>query len=155
MCALIYGDNMNEYMNIAILEAKKSLRHNDVPVGAVIVKNGKVIAKAHNEKENKKNSIMHAEIIAISRACKKLKSWHLDDCDLYVTLEPCLMCCGAIIQSRIKNVYYSTTSKKFGYVESIENIFENKNNHKPNIYSGFNKEESIKLLKNFFKDKRD
>jgi len=146
---------MNEYMKIALLEAKKSLKYGDVPVGAIIVKNGKVIAKAYNEKEKKKNAIKHAEIIVIEKACKKLKTWHLDDCDLYVTLEPCLMCCGAIIQSRIKNIFYSTESKKFGYVESINELFNDKNNHTPNVYSGLEKEQSAKLLIDFFKDKRD
>ena len=146
---------MNEYMKIALLEAKKSLKYGDVPVGAIIVKNGKIIAKACNEKEKKKNAIKHAEIIVIEKACKKLKTWHLDDCDLYVTLEPCLMCCGAIIQSRIKNIYYSTESKKFGYVESINELFNDKNNHTPNVYSGLEKEQSAKLLIDFFKDKRD
>ena len=146
---------MNEYMKIALLEAKKSLKYGDVPVGAIIVKNDKIVAKAYNEKEKKKNAIKHAEIIVIEKACKKLKTWHLDDCDLYVTLEPCLMCCGAIIQSRIKNVYYSTESKKFGYVESINELFNDKNNHIPNVYTGLEKEQSAKLLIDFFKDKRN
>ena len=141
-------------MEIALAEAKKSLKFGDVPVGAIIVKNDKIISKGHNEKEKRKIATKHAEIIAIEKACKKLNTWHLDDCDLYVTLEPCLMCCGAIIQSRIKNVYYSTASKKFGYVESINQLFNTKNNHIPNIYCGLNKEQSIKLLKDFFKDKR-
>lgn len=141
-------------MKLALLEAKKSLKFGDVPVGAIIVKNNKIISKAHNEKEKKKNATKHAEIIAIEKACKKLKTWHLDDCDLYVTLEPCLMCCGAIIQSRIGNVYYSTESKKFGYVESINELFNDKNNHIPKVYTGLEKERSVKLLTNFFKDKR-
>ncbi len=148
-------NEMNEYMKLALFEAKKSLKYGDVPVGAIIVKNGRIIAKAHNEKEKKKNAIKHAEIIVIEKACKKLKTWHLDDCDLYVTLEPCLMCCGAIIQSRIKNVYYSTESKKFGYVESINQLFNDKNNHIPKVYTGLEKEQSVKLLTDFFKDKRN
>lgn len=142
-------------MKIALLEAKKSLKNGDVPVGAIIIKNGKIIAKAHNEKEKKKSAIRHAEIIVIEKACKKLKTWYLDDCDLYITLEPCMMCCGAIIQSRIKNVYYATESKKFGYVESINELLNEKNNHIPNVYSGMEKEKSAKLLIDFFKDKRD
>lgn len=142
-------------MNIALKEAKKALKYGDIPIGAIIVQNNKIVSKAHNEKEKKKISTKHAEIIAIEKACKKLKTWHLDDCDLYVTLEPCLMCCGAIIQSRIKNVYYSTESKKFGYIESIGNLLNQKNNHISNVYCGLKKDESTKLLKDFFKDKRD
>ena len=99
-------------MNIAIKEAKKSYKIDDVPVGAVIVKDDVVIAKAHNMKEKKCNAIMHAEIIAIDKACKKLKRWRLDDCELYVTMEPCLMCIGAIVESRIKKIYCGVENKK-------------------------------------------
>jgi len=142
-------------MEIALKEAKKSYKKGDVPVGAVIVENGKVISKAHNEKEKKKNAVKHAELLAISRACKKKKNWHLDNCEMYVTLEPCLMCAGALIQSRIKKLVFATKSEKFGYVESIEPILNNeKNNHKIEIYSGVCAEESQQLLKDFFKEKR-
>ena len=96
-----------DFMSVAIREARKSYKIGDVPVGAVIVKNGVIIAKAHNIKEKKHNAIMHAEIIAIEKACKKLKRWRLNDCELYVTMEPCMMCTGAIVQSRIKKIYYS------------------------------------------------
>ena len=90
---------MNEfYMNIAIKEAKKAYKYEEVPVGAVIVKNNKIVSKAFNKKEKTKNVIKHAEIIAISKACKKLKNWRLDECELYVTMEPCMMCSGAIEQ---------------------------------------------------------
>ncbi len=147
---------MNEkYMNLALKEAKKAYKQDDVPVGAVIIKNNKVISKAHNQKEKKQNPTRHAEIIAIEKACKKLKTWHLDDCILYVTLEPCLMCAGAIIHSRIKKIVYATSSEKFGYIESIDNILlSNKNNHIVEIDKGFCSNESQKLLKNFFKKKR-
>ena len=94
---------MNEYyMKIAIKQANKALKYNEVPVGAIIVKNNKIIAKAYNKKEKSNDSTKHAEIIAISKACKKFKNWRLDDCILYVTMEPCMMCSGAIEQSRIK-----------------------------------------------------
>lgn len=142
-------------MEIALKEARKAYAKGDVPVGAVIVKNGKIIAKAHNAKEKEKNAINHAEIIAIYKACKKNKNWHLNDCELYVTLEPCMMCCGAIIQSRIKKVYYATESKKFGYIESLDNVFEKNNNHFPEIEKGLCAEESKKILKDFFESKRD
>ena len=157
MCVSFFvGDKMSEkYMNLALKEAKKAYKHDDVPVGAVIIKDNKIISKAHNQKEKKKNATRHAEIIAIEKACKKLKTWHLDDCILYVTLEPCLMCAGALIQSRIKKVVYSTPSEKFGYIESIDNVFlKNKNNHLVEIEKGLCAKKSQKLLKDFFKQKR-
>ena len=134
MCVPFFlGDSMNDdiiYMKIALKEAEKSLKYDDVPIGAVIVCNNKVISKAHNMKEKLLISTKHAEIIAIEKACKKLNNWYLNDCTLYVTVEPCLMCCGAIIQSRVKRVVYATKNEKFGYVESIDKVFENKkNNH--------------------------
>ena len=145
---------MSEYMRLALKEAEKAYKKGDVPVGAVIVKNGKVIAKAYNKKEKSKVSIYHAEILAIYKACKKLKTWHLDNCELYVTLEPCLMCAGAILQSRISKLYFSTTNSKFGYVSSIDNILNQKNNHKVEIHEGLCKEKSQKMLIEFFKNKR-
>jgi tRNA(adenine34) deaminase len=150
------GDNMEEkYMLEALKEAKKSFVKGDVPVGAVIVKDNKIISRAHNEKEIQKIATKHAEILAIEKACKKLKSWHLEECELYITLEPCLMCAGAIIQSRISKIIYATSNEKFGFAGSIENVLNNKkNNHKVKIISGFLEQESQKLLKNFFKTKR-
>lgn len=142
------------YMEVALREAKKSLKSDDVPIGAVIVKNGNIIAKAHNIKEKKAIATKHAEIIAIEKACKKNKNWYLNDCTLYVTVEPCLMCCGAIIQSRIKRVVYATKNEKFGYVESIENIFNNKNNHNVIINKGIYEKEAKELIQNFFQRKR-
>lgn len=144
-----------KYMKIALNEAKRAFKKNDVPVGAVIVKNGKVLSKAHNQKQLKKNAILHAEIIAIKRACRKVKSWHLEECTLYVTLEPCLMCAGAIIQSRIGKVVYATPSIKFGYIESTKIMKDKKNNYIPIIESDVCKLESVQLLKKFFKNKRD
>ncbi len=145
-----------KYMNIALDEAVKSYKKGDVPVGAIIVYKNKIIAKAHNCKEQNKNAIEHAEILAISQACKKLNTWHLEECTIYVTLEPCLMCAGALIQSRIGKLVFATENEKFGYVGSISNILNNKNNnHHPFIISGICKEKSQKLLKAFFKDKRN
>lgn len=142
-------------MKIALKEAIKSYKREDVPVGAIIVKDGKIIAKAHNQKENKGIATKHAEIIAIEKACKKLKTWHLDNCELYVTLEPCLMCAGAIIQSRISKLIYATSNEKFGFIESIDHVLENeKNNHKVKIIKGICQVESQTLLKEFFKNKR-
>lgn len=143
------------YMKLALKEAKKSLKSDDVPIGAVIVKNGNIIAKAHNMKEKMSIATKHAEVIAIEKACKKIKSWYLNNCTLYVTVEPCLMCCGAIIQSRIKRIVYATKNEKFGYIESIENIFNNKNNHNVIIDKGIYEKEAQELIKSFFKRKRD
>lgn len=145
---------MDEYMEIALKEAHKAYKKGDVPVGAVIVKNGKVIAKAHNKKESKKVSTYHAEILVIEKACKKLKTWRLTGCEMYVTLEPCLMCAGAILQSRIGKLFFSTTNQKFGYVSSIDSILNQKNNHKVEIHEGLCKEKSQKLLVDFFENKR-
>lgn len=142
--------SMNEkYMMLAINEAKKAYKKNEVPIGCVIVKDGRIISKAHNKKEIKKNAIMHAEIIAIAKACKKLKTWHLDDCVLYTTVEPCMMCTGAIIQSRIKKIYYSISNKSFGELENYH-----LKNKKIFIQNNILNEESKKLLQQFFKEKR-
>ena len=114
---------MNEYyIQIAIKEAKKAKKKKEVPVGAVIVKNNKIISKAHNKKEKLKNCTKHAEIIAISKAWKKLKNWRLDDCEIYITMEPCMMCCGAIEQSRIKKIVYGAKNENYGYTEKLKNI---------------------------------
>lgn len=147
---------MNEkYMKIAIKEAKKSLLTDDVPVGAVIIKNNEIIAKAHNMKEKYQLPTKHAEIIAIEKACKKLKTWHLDECILYVTMEPCLMCAGALIQSRIKKIVYGISNEKFGYIDSIDNILKNKkNNHIVEIEKNILADEILKIIQNFFKTKR-
>ncbi len=141
------------FMNVALKQAIKAYKKQDVPVGAVIVKDNKIISKAYNKKELKKNSIKHAEIIAIEKACKKLKTWHLDNCILYVTLEPCMMCTGAIIQSRIQKVVYATENPNHGFLQSnydvkkIYNIQIEKNNE---IYS----KKSSELLKLFFREQR-
>ncbi|MCI8777704.1 MAG: nucleoside deaminase [Bacilli bacterium] len=144
------------YMDLALKEAKKSLKFDDVPIGAIVVKNNRIISKAHNMKERLSISTRHAEMIAIEKACKKLNSWYLSDCTLYVTVEPCLMCCGAIIQSRIKRVVYATKNEKFGYVESIEKIFQNKkNNHSVLVEKGVYEKEAKELIQKFFQKKRN
>ena len=139
-------NNNLKYMQIAIKEAKKAAKRGDVPVGAVIVYKDKIIAKAHNKKQLRKNSLKHAELLVINKACKKLKTWHLDECTIYVTLEPCMMCTGAIVESRIKKIYYATKSDKYG---SLNKITE-KNKTKMQINEGICKEESIDILKKFF-----
>ena len=155
MCVSFFmdGEIMNnnlKYMQIAIKEAKKAAKRGDVPVGAVIVYKNKIIAKAHNKNQLRRNSLKHAELLVINKACKKLKTWHLDECTIYVTLEPCMMCTGAIIESRIKKIYYATKSDKYG---SLNKITE-KNKTKMQINEGICKKESIDILKKFFKEKR-
>ena len=113
------------YMKIAINEAEKALKNGEMPVGAVIVKNNKIIGKGYNKKEKTKNPLMHAEIIAIQKACKKNKDWRLNDCELYVTMEPCTMCIGAIVESRIKKIYYGVENKKSREIN--KKIYANEN----------------------------
>ena len=117
-------------MKLALKEADKALLKDEVPIGCVIVKDDKVIARSHNIKESTHNPMGHAEIIAISKACKKLQNWRLEDCDIYITLEPCIMCTGAIIQSRIKNIYFGAYDPKGGALGSSINVLEANNiNH--------------------------
>ena len=143
------------YMKEAICQAKKAIKENEVPIGCVIVYKEKILAANYNHKTIDNIATSHAEILAINEACKKLKTWYLNDCVLYVTVEPCLMCCGAIIQSRIKKIVYATKNEKFGYVESVNEIFQNKkNNHNVIIEKGPFEKESKELLVNFFKQKR-
>ena len=146
--------NDEKFMLEALKEAQKASKKGDVPIGAIIVCNNKIIAKGHNKKENKKNAVLHAEIIAIQKACKKKKTWYLNDCTLYVTLEPCMMCTGAIIQSRIKEVVFAAASPKFGCVESIQKIKNGSHNHIPFVKSGICCEKSAEILKDFFENKR-
>ncbi len=145
---------MNNFMEIALKEAQKAYKKDEVPVGAVIVQNNKIIAKAHNLRQTKKCSTKHAEIIAIEKACKKIKNWHLDACEMYVTLEPCPMCAGAIINSRIRKVTILAVDEKSGCFGGKVNFNEIKFNHNPTIEFLENGSESVNLLQNFFKEKR-
>ena len=147
-----------EYLKIAMDEAILAYQEGEIPIGAVIVKDNKVIAKAHNLKEQTKCATKHAEIIAIEEASSYLNDWRLNDCDMYVTMEPCIMCTGALIQARLKNVYYLIDNAKFGGVNSIENILSNpKHNHHVTaikIDDENLEKEMMKILKKFFIDKR-
>lgn len=145
----------HKYMDIALKEAIKSLQSGDVPVGAVIVKDDKIIAKTHNKREKNKIVTHHAEILAIEKACKKMKTWRLDGCTLYVTLEPCLMCYGAIMQSRISKVVYATSSEKYGFTNSVNINSDVKRNIEIVDLEEIYGEESRKMLRDFFKDKRN
>ena len=144
-----------KFMKEALKEAKKAYKKDEIPVGAVIVKDNKIIARAHNLKESKNNSICHAEILAIQKACKKLNSWRLLDCEMYVTLEPCSMCAGALINSRIKKVYIGTADEKTGACGSKLNLLEDfKFNHIVEIEKYILKDECEEILKDFFKNLR-
>lgn len=147
--------NHEYFMNEALKEAKKAYKKGEVPIGAVVVYRNKIISKGYNLRESKKNSLMHAEIIAINKACKKLKSWRLDECDLYVTLEPCPMCAGAIIQSRIKNIFYGAKEPKSGCDVSKVSLFKNGLfNHNVNVGENLMESECGQILKDFFKERR-
>ncbi len=139
---------MNNFMDLALKQALKAYKKQEVPIGAIVVKNGKIISKAYNKKENKQITTKHAEIIAIERACKKLKTWHLDGCEIYTTMEPCLMCYGAIEQSRISKIYYGLKNMNFGF-KSKYNI-----ETKLQICECKISNEYIDYIKSFFKEKR-
>ena len=135
-------DCNEKFMKEALKEAKKAYDKEEIPVGAVIVKEGKIIARAHNSKEISKNAVSHAEILAIQKACKKLESWRLLDCEMYVTLEPCPMCAGAIINARISKIYIGTDDEKTGACGSKLNLFEDyKFNHNVQVQKYILKEE--------------
>ena len=143
-------------MKLALKEAEKAYRDNDVPVGAVIVFKDEVVSKAHNQKVKKNNALCHAEIMAIDKAAKKIHNWHLDDMEMYVTLEPCAMCAGAIMQSRIKKVVYGTKDPKGGSIDSTLKMYETKGyNHYPIVVSGVLENECSNILKRFFKEIRN
>lgn len=145
----------NDFMNRAFIEAEKALVQGEVPVGAIIVKGNKVIASAFNKKEKNKCSLEHAEMIVIKKACRKVNNWRLDDCDIYVTLEPCPMCASAIKQSRIKNVYSAISSSNKDSSKLVFNILSSiDNNSVVNIYNDLDVERAESILKRFFLSKR-
>ena len=149
-------DEYIKFMKEALKEAKKAYDKDEIPVGAVIVKDNKIIARAHNLKEGKNNAICHAEILAIQKACKKLDSWRLLDCEMYVTLEPCSMCAGALINSRIKKIYIGTNDEKTGACGSKLNLLKDfKFNHNVEIEQYILKDECERILKDFFKTLRE
>ena len=142
----------NEYfMDQAIALAKEAAQEGEVPVGAVVVLGDKIVGTGRNRREKSKNALAHAEIEAINEACRTLGGWRLWQCDMYVTLEPCPMCTGAIINSRIKRLIYGASDCKAGSCESVVNLFELPYNHKPEIVSGIKKDECAELLSEFFK----
>nr|WP_277998206.1 tRNA adenosine(34) deaminase TadA [Zhaonella formicivorans] len=148
--------NHHFYMDLALAEARKALAAGEVPIGAVIVEQGKILAQAHNLKEQLHDPTAHAEILAIRRAAEKRGSWRLTGCTLYVTVEPCPMCAGAIVQSRIERLVYGVADLKAGAVESIVNLVQNKYlNHYVEVFAGIREEECKNIMREFFESKRN
>ncbi len=148
---------MEKYIKEALTLAEKAKQLGEVPVGAVIVKNGEIIARGYNRREADNSALGHAEIMAINEACQRLNRWRLDDCELYVTLEPCPMCAGAIINSRIKRVIFGAFDKKAGSCshDSVVNLFELPYNHKPEVWAGIMEAECSEMLTEFFGNLRE
>ena len=143
-----------KFMKHAMTRAKAAAALGEVPIGAVIVKDGKIVSSGKNMREIKANALLHAEITAIDRACKRLGAWRLCDCTLYVTLEPCPMCAGAIINSRIPTVVFGARDELTGSCGSVINLFEERYGHRPAVFGSVRAEESARLLKDFFREKR-
>ena len=146
---------MNFYMKKALAQAKIALKKDEVPIGAIIVKDQKVIARAHNLMETTQKATAHAEILAIEKACKKLGSWRLDGTEMYVTIEPCAMCAGAIVNARISKVYFGAYERKSGCAQSLYPVLtQNGLNHKTEFLGGIDEEACASIIKNYFKAKR-
>lgn len=150
------GEEKKKYMELAFVEAKKAENQNEVPIGAIIVDpEGNVIGRGYNRRELDQDATQHAEMIAIREACKNLGMWRLIDCSLFVTLEPCPMCAGAIINSRIKDVYFGALDPKAGACGSVVDLFSvEKFNHHPHVVRGLFREQASKMLKTFFREIR-
>ncbi len=144
----------NTYMQEALALAKEAAAEGEVPVGCVIVRDGKIVGRGRNRRETDKNALAHAEIEAIDDACRNLGGWRLWDCTLYVTLEPCAMCAGAILNARIQRVVFGASDKKYGAVNSVCSLFSMDFNHHPQVEAGVMEEESAALLQSFFQNLR-
>lgn len=148
-------EDKEKFMKEALRQAAKAEKNEEIPIGAVIVKDGKIIAHAYNKREKSQIATHHAEILAIEKACKKLKSWRLDDCEMYVTLEPCPMCAGAICNARLKGIYFGAYEKKSGSVSSKFNILKDSGlNYNGQAEGGLLEEQCSFVLKDFFKKRR-
>jgi tRNA(adenine34) deaminase len=153
---MIFSEEIYRYMFAALQEAEKALEDNEVPVGAVVVNENKIIGKGYNQVEKLKDATAHAEMIALTAAANHLGEWRLDKCSLFVTLEPCIMCTGALLAARIKTLYFAAHDSKFGACCSVYNLAEaGKTNHKVKVYSGIYEGESKRLLNLFFTDLRN
>lgn len=144
-----------KFMKAALKEAEKAYAKDEVPVGAVVVYQDQIIARAHNTREKTQAFHAHAEFLAMMKAAKKIGSWRLEECDVYVTMEPCPMCAGAMIQSRVRNLFYGAKDYKAGVADSITHLFDLSFNHKVHVESGILEDESTALLKKFFKELRE
>lgn len=142
------------YMKRALELAKQAAEDGEVPVGAVVVKDGEIVGTGRNRREKDKNALAHAELEAINEACKRLGGWRLWQCDMYVTLEPCPMCTGAIINSRLRRLVYGASDKKAGSCKSVVNLFELPYNHRPEVIGGVEENECAAILSEFFKTLR-
>lgn len=144
------------YMERALKLAETAFSLGEVPVGAVIVRKntGEIIGEGYNLRESDKNALAHAEIIAINQACKTLGGWRLPECEMYVTLEPCPMCCGALINARIDDIFFGAYDKKSGSAVSVQKMFELPYNYRPNVTGGIMQEECSELLSSFFRELR-
>ena len=147
--------NDSFFMNEALKLAREAADEGEVPVGAVVVLGDEIVGRGRNSREKGKNALAHAELEAIDEACKRLGGWRLWQCDMYVTLEPCPMCTGAIINSRIKRLVYGASDYKAGSCGSVVNLFDLPYNHKPEMVSGFMQEECAEILTEFFKQLRN
>ena len=149
-------ENKDKFMNEALKEAGKAYKNLEIPIGAVIVKNGKIIARGHNQKEEKADTTMHAEIIAIKKASKKLGAWRLNGCEMYVTLEPCPMCAGAIVNARLDKIYIGAMDEKNGACGSVTDVLEDyKQNYKVEKETGIHGGKCEEILKQFFRELRE
>lgn len=148
---MLFSEDIYRFMYTALTEAEKALEENEVPIGAVVVYKNRIIGRGYNQTEKLKDPTAHAEILAITSAANNLQDWRLNECDLYVNVEPCVMCTGAMIAARIRSLYFSIFEPKFGACGSLYNIAEDgRLNHKIKVYSGIYAEESSRLMKEFF-----
>ena len=153
---MIFSEDNYKFMFAALQEAENAMEINEVPVGAVVVHNNMIIGRGYNQTERLKDPTAHAEMIAITAASNHLSSWRLNNCDIYVTLEPCIMCTGALLNARVNSIYFSSFDPKYGACGSLYNLAEEgKYNHKIKLFSGLYSSESEKLLKDFFLKKRN
>lgn len=151
----MFSEEIYKYMFASLQEAEIALENNEVPVGAVVVHKNKIIGRGHNQIENLKDATAHAEMIALTAASSYMDNWRLNECEIFVTIEPCIMCTGAMLASRIKRLYFAAYDPKFGACGSLYNLAEEgKYNHKIEVVSGIYSQESQNLIKRFFEGKR-
>jgi tRNA(adenine34) deaminase len=152
---MLFSEDSYKYMFTALQEAEQALAEDEVPIGAVVVHKNRIIGRGYNQVERLKDATAHAEMIALTAASNNLGNWRLSECDIYVTLEPCIMCTGALLSARIKNLFFAAFDPKFGACGSLYNLAsEGKYNHKINVFSGIYSTESENLLRSFFVLKR-